>query len=279
MINVGRINPLEVTKEADFGWFLDGKDYGSILLTKKHAPEGVAVGDVVDVFLYFDADNQIAATTEKPVAQVGEWGLMKVEGVNSIGAFASWGIKEKDLLIPFSEQRGRLSAGQTILVYVYTDKASGRIVGTTKFNKILDKTPAQYTKNQQVDLLIAERSDLGYKAIINGEHWGMIFPSDVFGKLFIGKQLKGFIKQVRSDGKIDLTLQKVGVAKMDDLSEKILSLLEKKGGFLPLSDKSTPEAIFATFKTSKGTYKKSIGGLYKQGKISIDKDGIRLIQD
>lgn len=277
MINVGRINQLEVTKEADFGWFLDGKDYGSILLTKKHAPEGVAVGDVVDVFLYFDADNQIAATTEKPVAQVGEWGLMKVEGVNSIGAFASWGIKEKDLLIPFSEQRGRLSAGQTILVYVYTDKASGRIVGTTKFNKILDKTPAQYTKNQQVDLLIAERSDLGYKAIINGEHWGMIFPSDVFGKLFIGKQLKGFIKQVRSDGKIDLTLQKVGVAKMDDLSEKILSLLEKKGGFLPLSDKSTPEAIFATFKTSKGTYKKSIGGLYKQGKISIDKDGIRLI--
>ncbi|EDL51810.1 MULTISPECIES: S1-like domain-containing RNA-binding protein [Vibrio] len=279
MINVGRINQLEVTKEADFGWFLDGKDYGSILLTKKHAPEGVAVGDVVDVFLYFDADNQIAATTEKPVAQVGEWGLMKVEGVNSIGAFASWGIKEKDLLIPFSEQRGRLSAGQTILVYVYTDKASGRIVGTTKFNKILDNTPAQYTKNQQVDLLIAERSDLGYKAIINGEHWGMIFPSDVFGKLFIGKQLKGFIKQVRSDGKIDLTLQKVGVAKMDDLSEKILSLLEKKGGFLPLSDKSTPEAIFATFKTSKGTYKKSIGGLYKQGKISIDKDGIRLIQD
>ncbi|MCG9787030.1 S1 RNA-binding domain-containing protein [Vibrio barjaei] len=279
MINVGRINQLEVTKEADFGWFLDGKDYGSILLTKKHAPEGVAVGDVVDVFLYFDADNQIAATTEKPIAQVGEWGLMKVEGVNSIGAFASWGIKEKDLLIPFSEQRGRLSAGQTILVYVYTDKASGRIVGTTKFNKILDKTPAQYTKNQQVDLLIAERSDLGYKAVINGEHWGMIFPSDVFGKLFIGKQLKGFIKQVRSDGKIDLTLQKVGVAKMDDLSEKILSLLEKKGGFLPLSDKSTPEAIFATFKTSKGTYKKSIGGLYKQGKISIDKDGIRLIQD
>ncbi|MFC5077656.1 hypothetical protein VTH8203_03714 [Vibrio thalassae] len=279
MINVGRINQLEVTKEADFGWFLDGKDYGSILLTKRHAPEGVAIGDVVDVFLYFDADNQIAATTEKPVAQVGEWGLMKVEGINSIGAFASWGIKEKDLLIPFSEQRGRLSAGQTILVYVYTDKASGRIVGTTKFNKLLDKTPARYTTNQQVDLLIAERSDLGYKAIINGEHWGMIFPSDVFGKLFIGKQLTGYIKQVRSDGKIDLTLQKVGVAKMDDLSEKILSLLEKKGGFLPLSDKSTPEAIFATFKTSKGTYKKSIGGLYKQGKISIDKDGIRLIQE
>lgn len=277
MINVGRVNQLEVIKEAEFGWFLDGEDYGSILLSKKSAPEGIAIGDVVDVFLYFDADNQIAATKESPVAQVGEWGLMKIEGINNVGAFASWGIKEKDLLIPFSEQRGRLSAGQTILVYVYTDKASGRIVGTTKFNKLLDKTPARYQPNQQVELLIAERSDLGYKAIINGEHWGMIFPSDVFGKLFIGKKLKGYIKQVRADGKIDLSLQKVGVAKMDDLSEKILSLLEKKGGFLPLSDKSTPEAIFATFKTSKGTYKKSIGTLYKQGKITISKEGISLV--
>lgn len=236
----------------------------------------MAIGDKVDVFIYFDADNQVVATTDTPIAQVGEWGLMKVEGINSVGAFANWGIKEKDLLIPFSEQRGRLSEGKTILVYVYTDKASGRIVGTTKFNKLLDKTPARYQRNEQVDLLIAERSDLGYKAIVNGQHWGMIFPSDVIGKLFVGKKLKGFIKQIREDGKIDLSLQKVGVAKMDDLSEKILSLLEKKGGFLPLSDKSTPEAIFAAFKTSKGTFKKSIGGLYKQGKISIEKDGIHL---
>ncbi|WP_234493754.1 S1 RNA-binding domain-containing protein [Vibrio maritimus] len=276
MINIGRTNQLEVIKEADFGWFLDGEDYGSILLSKKHAPEGVAIGDKVDVFIYFDADNQVVATTDTPIAQVGEWGLMKVEGINSVGAFANWGIKEKDLLIPFSEQRGRLSEGKTILVYVYTDKASGRIVGTTKFNKLLDKKPARYQRNEQVDLLIAERSDLGYKAIVNGQHWGMIFPSDVIGKLFVGKKLKGFIKQIREDGKIDLSLQKVGVAKMDDLSEKILSLLEKKGGFLPLSDKSTPEAIFAAFKTSKGTFKKSIGGLYKQGKISIEKDGIHL---
>ncbi|WP_112479945.1 S1 RNA-binding domain-containing protein [Vibrio variabilis] len=276
MINIGRINQLEVIKEADFGWFLDGEDYGSILLSKKHAPADIAIGDSVDVFIYFDADNQVVATTDTPIAQVGEWGLMKVEGINSVGAFASWGIKEKDLLIPFSEQRGRLSEGQTILVYVYTDKASGRIVGTTKFNKLLDKTPARYQRNEQVDLLIAERSDLGYKAIVNGQHWGMIFPSDVIGKLFVGKKLKGFIKQIREDGKIDLSLQKIGVAKMDDLSEKILSLLEKKGGFLPLSDKSTPEAIFAAFKTSKGTFKKSIGGLYKQGKIRIEKDGIYL---
>ncbi|MBS9898708.1 GntR family transcriptional regulator [Vibrio alginolyticus] len=276
MIKIGQINSLEVIKKADFGIFLDGDDYGSVLLPSKYVPEGTEIGEHVDVFLYFDSESQLAATIERPIAQVGEWGLMKIEGVNATGAFVNWGIKEKDLLIPFSEQRTRFSAGQTILVYVYTDKASGRIVGTTKFNKWLDKTPANYEVNEQVDLIIAERSQLGYKAIVNGKHWGMIFPSDVFGKLYIGKKLKGFIKHIREDGKIDLALQKVGVAKMDDLSSKILDLLEKKGGFLPLNDKSSPEAIFDAFRTSKGTYKKTIGGLYKQGKIVIEKDGIRL---
>ncbi|HGF4936170.1 TPA: S1 RNA-binding domain-containing protein [Vibrio parahaemolyticus] len=276
MIKIGQINSLEVIKKADFGVFLDGDDYGSVLLPNKHVPEGTELGDHIEVFLYFDSESQLAATIDKPIAQVGEWGLMKIEGINQTGAFVNWGIKEKDLLIPFSEQRARFTAGQNILVYVYTDKASGRIVGTTKFNKWLDKTPANYEVNEEVDLIIAERSQLGYKAIVNGKHWGMIFPSDVFGKLFIGKKLKGYIKQVREDGKIDLSLQKVGVAKMDDLSSKIIDLLEKKGGFLPLNDKSSPEAVFDAFRTSKGTYKKTIGGLYKQGKIVIEKDGIRL---
>ncbi|WP_411065460.1 CvfB family protein [Vibrio rotiferianus] len=276
MIKIGQINSLEVIKTADFGVFLDGEDYGSVLLPNKHVPEGTELGDHLDVFLYFDSESQLAATIDKPIAQVGEWGLMKIEGINKTGAFVNWGIKEKDLLIPFSEQRARFTAGQNILVYVYTDKASGRIVGTTKFNKWLDKTPANYEVNEEVNLIIAERSQLGYKAIVNGEHWGMIFPSDVFGKLFIGKRLKGYVKQIREDGKIDLALQKVGVAKMDDLSSKIMEQLEKKGGFLPLNDKSSPEAIFEAFRTSKGTYKKTIGGLYKDGKIVIEKDGIRL---
>ncbi|WED23156.1 S1-like domain-containing RNA-binding protein [Vibrio sp. JC009] len=276
MIKVGQINTLEVVKKEEFGLFLDADDYGSVLLPNKRAPEDVKPGDKLDVFLYFDSDSQLTATTEKPVAQVGEWGLMKIEGVNATGAFVNWGIEKKDLLVPFSEQRARFRAGQEILVYVYTDRASGRIVGTTKFNKLLDKTPANYTKNQQVDLIVAERSDLGYKAIINGAHWGMIFSSDVFGKLFIGKRLKGYIKNIREDGKIDLSLQKIGTAKMDDLSQKVLDMLEKKDGFLPLNDKSAPEAIFAVFRTSKGTFKKTIGGLYKSGKITIEKEGIRL---
>lgn len=277
MINVGQVNHLEVVKKTEFGLFLDAGEFGSSLLPNRFVPEGTEVGQFIDAFLYFDSDNQLAATTETPIAQVGEWGLMKIEGINATGAFVNWGIKSKDLLIPFSEQRGRLAEGQTILVYVYTDKASGRIVGTTKFNKHLDNTPVNYTRNQQVDLLIAERSELGYKAIINGEHWGMIFSSDVFGKLFIGKKVKGYIKAIREDGKIDLSLQKVGVAKMDDLSTKIIELLEKKDGFLPLNDKSSPDAIFAAFRTSKGTFKKTIGGLYKAGKITIEKEGIRLV--
>lgn len=276
MIKVGQINSLEVQKIEDFGIFLDADDYGSVMLARRLAPEQVTVGEKLDVFLFFDADNQLTATTETPIAQVGEWGLMKIVGVNSTGAFVDWGVAQKDLLVPFSEQRARYREGQNILVYVYTDKASGRIVGTTKFNKLLDKTPANYSRNQLVELLIAERSDLGYKAIINGSHWGMIFPSDVFGKLFIGKRLKGYIKNVRADGKIDLALQKVGTGKMDDLSEKILDLLEKKDGFLPLNDKSTPDAIFSVFRTSKGTFKKSVGALYKAGKITLEKEGIRL---
>ncbi|OEE34628.1 GntR family transcriptional regulator [Vibrio genomosp. F10 str. ZF-129] len=278
MINVGQVNRLEVVRKADFGVFLDADDFGTTLLPKKYLPEGVEVGQYLDVFLYFDSENQLAATTETPIAQVGEWGLMDVVGVNSTGAFVNWGVTAKDLLVPYSEQRGTLREGSKILVYVYSDKASGRIVGTTKFNKLLDKTPASYTVNEQVNLLIAERSDLGYKAIINGEHWGMIFPSDVFGKLFVGKQLKGYIKSVRDDGKINVSLQKIGVAKMDELSQKVLDLLKKKEGFLPLNDKSSPDAIFTTFRTSKGTFKKTIGGLYKQGKITIDSDGIRLVK-
>jgi predicted RNA-binding protein (virulence factor B family) len=276
MIAVGKINNLEVTRLTDFGYFLDAKEFGSVLLPKKLVKEKFDIGDSVEAFLYFDSDNQICATTEIPLAQVGQWAMMRVVGVNNTGAFVDWGIAKKDLLIPFSEQRTRFNEGQDILVYVYTDKASGRIVGTTKFNKLLDKEPATYAKNQPVSIVIAERSDLGYKAIVEQKHWGTIFHSDVFGKLFVGKKLKGYVKEVREDGKITLSLQKIGIEKMDDLSEKILALLEKKGGSLPVSDKSTPQAIFDLFKTSKGTFKKSIGGLYKKGLITIDKESIHL---
>jgi predicted RNA-binding protein (virulence factor B family) len=281
MIQIGQTNRLTVLRETDLGVFLDADSYGTVLLPKRLVPKDISVGQVeaMDVFLYFDSDRQLSATTERPIAEVGEWGLMRIVGISRTGAFVDWGIRDKDLLIPFSEQRGRLSEGQTILVYVYTDKASGRIVGTTKFNKWLDQEPAHYTPNQKVELLVAERSEFGFKAIINGKHWGMLFQSDVFGKVFVGKRLKGFIKQIRSDGKIDVSLQKVGVAKMDDLSEKILLQLRKNDGFLPLTDRSSPEEIYTEFRTSKGTFKKTIGHLYKKGMIVIEGQGIRLVAD
>ncbi|MDA9556077.1 S1-like domain-containing RNA-binding protein [Vibrio sp.] len=277
MIEIGKVNRLTIVKKADFGVFLDAGEFGNVLLPVRFVPEDAKVEDEIDAFLYFDSENEIVATTETPLAQVGEWAMMTIDGVSSIGAFAGWGIKAKDLLIPFSEQRTRFREGQNVLVYVYRDKASGRIVGTTKFNKLLDKTKPDYQTNEMVDLIIAERSDLGFKAIVNEQHWGMIFPSDVFGKLHIGKKLKGYIKNIREDDKIDLSLQKIGVGKMDDLSLKILETLEKKGGSLPLSDKSSPDEIFAVFRTSKGTFKKTIGGLFKQGKITLSKEGISLV--
>lgn len=278
MIKIGQNNSFEVVKVMDFGVFLDGKEFGNILLSSRYVPENTKLGDQVDAFIFYDSEREVVATTETPIAQVGEWGVMNIVGANSYGAFADWGIVKKDLLIPFSEQINRLDEGQNVLVYVYTDNASGRIVGTTKFNRYLDKTAVNYQPGREVDLLIAEVTDLGYKAIVNGEHWGLIFKTEAYGKLFIGKKLKGYIKNVRSDGKIDLSLQKIGTEKMDDLSEKVMSSLNKKDGFIPVSDKSTPEEIFAVFRTSKGTFKKTIGGLYKQGLITIEKEGIRLVE-
>ncbi|WP_413111643.1 S1 RNA-binding domain-containing protein [Thaumasiovibrio sp. DFM-14] len=276
MIKIGRYNRLRVCKLVDFGLFLDGgEDFGNILLPKKYAPLDAAIGDELDVFIYFDSNDEIIATTQEPTVQVGEFGLLKVVGVTNIGAFLDWGL-DKDLLVPFSEQRCRLQEGKSTLVRLYTDRASGRIVGTTKFNKFLDQTPANYKRGEQVEIQIAEITDLGFKAIINHEHWGLIFKTETFGKLFIGKRLKAFIKNVRPDGKIDLSLQKLGKGKVDDLADKILTSLERKGGFIPLSDKSSPEAIFQEFRTSKATFKKTIGGLYKQGLIVIEREGIRL---
>ncbi|EEZ40940.1 hypothetical protein VDA_001972 [Photobacterium damselae subsp. damselae CIP 102761] len=244
-------------------------------MPSQSVPAGTNVGDKIKVFLYNDSHDEVVATTDEPIAQVGEFAKMRVEGITTVGAFLDWGLR-KNLLLPYSEQRRKLQEGEEILVRVYTDRATGRIVASTKFNRFLDKTPATYKVGDEVPVLIAEITDLGYKAIINNQHWGLLFKTECFGKLFIGKTLKAYVKEIREDGKINLSLQKMGKARMDDLSDKILTSLEKKGGFIPLSDKSTPEEIFNVFRTSKGTFKKTIGGLYKQGLIVIGKDGIRL---
>ncbi|PHZ58792.1 GntR family transcriptional regulator [Photobacterium leiognathi] len=276
MIRIGQYNTLEVVKLVDFGVFLDGgEDFGNILLPKNSVPAGTELGDKLNVFIYFDSNDEIIATTDEPYAKVGDFAKLRVVGVTNIGAFVDWGLS-KDLLIPFSEQRRRLEEGQEVVIHVYTDKASGRIVGTTKFNRFLDKTPATYKVGEEVKVIIAEITDLGYKAVVNGNHWGLLFKTESFGKLFIGKELKAYIKEIRPDGKINLSLQKKGKERVDDLADKILTSLERKGGFIPVSDKSSPDEIFQVFRTSKATFKKTIGGLYKKGLIVIEREGIRL---
>lgn len=277
MIKIGQMNTLTVVKQVEFGVFLDGGDeYSHILLPKRYVPSSLAVGDSINVFIYFDSEDQLIATTEKPFAEVGQFAKLKCVNANRIGAFMHWGLP-KDLLVPFSEQRMRFEEEKSYLVYVYTDKASGRIVGTTKYNKYLDKTPARYKIGEQVHVTVLERTDLGYKCAINDRHSGLIFHADIFGKLFVGKNLNAYIKEIREDGKINLSLQRLGKGKVDDAAEKIMKVLARKGGFLPVGDKSSPEQIFELFRTSKATFKKTIGSLYKDKKIRIEKDGIYLI--
>ncbi|MGF1876517.1 S1-like domain-containing RNA-binding protein [Photobacterium frigidiphilum] len=276
MIKIGQYNTLEVVKLVDFGVFLyGGEDIGNILLPKNSVPAGTQLGDELNVFIYFDSQDDIIATTTEPLVQVGEFAKLRVVGVSSFGAFVDWGLV-KDLLVPFSEQRRKLEEGDNVMLRVYTDKASGRIVGSTKFNRFLDNTPADYTVDQEVKVVIIEITDLGYKVAIENEHSGLIFKTESFGKLFVGKKLRAFVKELRPDGKISLSLQKAGRGKVDDLSEKVLKSLERKGGFMPLSDKSSPDEIFEAFRTSKATFKKTIGGLYKQGLIEITREGIQL---
>ena len=276
MIRVGKYNTLTVVEMVEFGAFLDaGEDFGHVLLPKNAVPAGTKQGDDLEVFLYFDSNDELVATTKQPFAQVGDFTLLRVVEMSNVGAFVDWGLP-KDLLVPFSEQRRRLVAGDDVMIRVYTDKASGRIVGTTKLNRFLDKTPANYKVGQEVKILIAEESDLGYKAVIEGEHWGLLFKTEVFGSLFPGKRLLAYVREIRPDGKINLALQKPGRAKVDDLADKILTSLEKNHGKLPLSDKSSPDEIFKAFRTSKATFKKTIGSLYKQSVIIIDREGIRL---
>lgn len=275
MVRIGADNQLKVIKIVDFGVYLDGGDLGEILLPNKSVPAGVEVDDELEVFIYLDSEDRVIATTQKPYAKVGEFANLEVVAVNKVGAFLDWGL-EKDLLVPFSEQKRKLEVGKRYIVFIYIDRVDRRITASAKIDKFLDQVPARYNKSEQVNLMIAGRTDLGFKAIINNTHWGVIYKDDVFEFLSIGSQKLGFIKQVREDGKIDLTLTKPAGEQRDELSERVLNELKKLDGYLPISDKSAPEVIYKKFRVSKRIYKQTIGGLMKQGLITIEPQGIRL---
>lgn len=274
MIEMGRLNKLSVLKKVEFGVFLDGGEDGEILLPQRSAPESCEVGDILEVFIYRDSEDRLVATTEIPFAQLGEFANLRVKALEKVGAFLDWGLL-KDLLLPFSEQTRELRVGQDALVFLYLDK-SDRICASMRLDRHIDKTPGSYKEEQAVDLLIAARTDLGFKAIINGRHWGMLYANEVFTRLEIGQRIKGFIKNIRPDGKIDLFLQQLGHKSSDDIGEKILSLLKARGGYLEINDKTDAEVIYEMFGVSKKKYKMALGGLYKKRLVTIEDKGIRL---
>lgn len=277
MALIGRFNSLQVVKHTDFGLYLDGGADGEILLPRRYVPkdEPSEVGDWLNVFLYLDSDDRPIATTLRPKAQVGQFASLKVVQINRIGLFLDWGLP-KDLLLPHSEEKRPLQVGDYCVVYLYLDERTRRITATARLDRYLDRTPARYQAGQAVDLLVVEPTPLGFKAIIDGQHWGLIHKNEAFKFLRGGMREQGYIKEMRADGRISLSLQPIGQEARDTLSEQILARLREQDGVLALSDKSPPEQISRLFGVSKGNFKKAIGGLYKQGLIEIHDDRIQL---
>lgn len=275
MVQIGQVNQLKVLKHVDFGVFLDGGDDGEILLPLRNMPEKCEVGDTVEVFVHFDSEDRLVATTEMPFIRVGEFAHLRVKALEKVGAFLDWGLP-KDLLVPFSEQTRDLKVGQYVIVHAYLDK-SDRISASMRLDRFVDKEPGNYKEGDKVNLFIVAETDLGFKALINGKHWGMLYANEVFEPLYHGQKLSGFIRKIRPDGKIDLGLQQIGHKGADDVRDKIVQALKDNGGFMPLTDKTDPEKIYKLFGVSKKKYKIAIGGLYKSRIIAVEENGIRLL--
>ncbi|GEB71486.1 GntR family transcriptional regulator [Pseudoalteromonas carrageenovora] len=275
MSYLGTTQTLFVKEVSNEGAYLDGHDLGEVFLPKQEIKHELEAGDSISVFIYLDNANLPTATVKKPHAQVGEYALLRVKEINSIGAFIDWGL-DKDVLVPFNEQKPRMQEGHSYLVRLYLDNASQRICASNNFNRFLSKDEPEYSHLQEVDLIVAGKTDIGYKVLIEESHFGVVFYNMVFKNLFVGQKLKGFVQKVREDGKIDVVLERPGMGKVSNLSEKILEKLKQEGGILAIGDKSDPELIKKVFSTSKANYKKAIGGLFKQELIEIEAKSIRL---
>jgi len=275
MAELGKYNNLRVVKELDFGVYLDGENLGEILLPIKQVPPNVNIGDYVEVFLYNDSEDRLIATTREPFVVAEEFAVLKVVEVNNTGAWLDWGL-EKHLLVPFREQKQDMEKGKYYLVYIYVDVESQRLVASSKLAKYLDNVPPEYEIGQEVDLLISNQSDIGYVTIINNLHSGLLYKNEVFKPLKRGERIKGYIKKIREDEKIDLTLQKQGYDRIETIAENIYKKIISEGGTLPYGDKSSPEEIYNYFYISKKDFKKAVSLLYKQRKISIEQRKIHV---
>lgn len=277
MLKIGRQNRLMAIEEADNGLLLDGGEQGLILCPWKFLPEDAEPGEEFDVMVYFDSEDRIIATTETPKACVGDFACLEVLNVHrKMGAFLDWGLP-KDLLLPYAEQIRKVSEGDMVVVYIQVDKRSNRIVATMKCHNHVDTSPPLYDDGQPVSLLIANETPMGYNAIVNNQYLGLLYHSEVQEPIELGDQIEGYIKQIRQEGKIDLTLNESGYQRVSGISQDIMeALIHSKKGFLPVGDKSPPEVIRSKFGVSKRAFKQAIGTLYKERKITIEEDGIRL---
>ncbi|MDO8996256.1 S1 RNA-binding domain-containing protein [Sediminibacterium sp.] len=275
-VKVGQYNRLRVNRKVEFGFYLEDGAEG-ILLPKRFAPNQLNIDDEIEVFVYHDSDNRLIATTQKPKAVVGEIAKMKVVSVTKQGAFLDWGLM-KDLFVPASKQVAGMRLGGEYLVMLYIDEMTGRVAATEKVENLMSNDALTVKEMEAVDLLVYRTSELGYVMIINNKHIGILHGNEVFQQLEIGVKVKGFIKKIRPDNKIDLILGKPGYTKVEDETAKVLRLLAENNGYLPYNDKSDPTDIYAFFGMSKKAFKMTTGNLYKQKKIQFTQTGIQLIE-
>jgi predicted RNA-binding protein (virulence factor B family) len=275
MAEIGRINKLTIKRKLDYGALLDGGEAGDILLPKKYVPENCQPGDEVEVFVYADREEHLRATIKKPYATVGQFAKLRVLANSSSGAYLDWGL-QKDLLVPKREQHARMEEGKSYVVFVFLNKKTGRITASSKLDRFLGLQSPKYEVGEEVDLFICEKTDLGYKVVVNNSHWGMVYKNEVFQKLHVGQQLKGYIKLIREDLKIDISLQQPGYQGVDNIARNILKTIKEQGGSIAVTDKNPPEDIYALLGISKKSFKKAIGALYKKRLITIGASGIRL---
>lgn len=268
MPHIGRLNTLRVVNATDSGVYLDAGELGEILLPQRYVPTHCRMGDRLTVFLYTDSEDRPIATTQSPLAMVGDFARLKVIAETPVGAFLDWGLP-KDLLVPFREQNTPMKKGRSYIVRVYLDERSQRVVASAKLDRFLSDTTTDLHAGQEVELFVCTQTTLGRKVIINRTHWGLLHSSDIFQSLHSGHRLAGFVKTVRADGKIDVCLHKPGYAKVSDISAIILDALEQHGGQIPVTDRSTPESIRQWFGVSKKTYKKALGALYKKRLVTL----------
>ena len=275
MITIGTRVSITVLREKPVGLFLDAENLGEILLPRREMPKEWAVGALVDVFIYLDSEDRLVATLKQPRAIPGQFAKLACIAITPVGAFLDWGLP-KDLLVPFREQKTRMEVGKKYLVKVLVDEESRRIVATTRLARHIDLTPAEFEPGQEVELTVYGKTPMGYKAIVNNTHTGLIFANEVFQELAQGEKLKGWIAALRGDGKIDLSLQPPGRERVDDLEKQIMGELVARGGFWALTDKSPAEEIYEELGVSKRTFKQTLGALLKKRLVTQTETGIRL---